>query len=326
MKLSLILVNYNGKRFLEKVFSSIFDQTVPQNEYEVIMVDNSSKDDSVSFVKKNFPKVKVINNENNGFGCGCNLGASYAKGKYLLFMNIDTFVDRDFLEKFEQKIDSIELSKIRFGTAACKILSYDKKATRYSEEYGGGADFIAISTINYKKSKHMYNTGCVMLVNKENFIKVGGFCKNIFLYSEDLDLCWRYTIMGYEHLFFKDICIYHYDGGLVGNFNSTKLQYYLIGELNVIWNNYSSITLFFALITHFCFYLCLATIYAIFLKFNYTAAICNAYWKFYKKDLEEVKTFRKTVQKNRVLRDTVILRKIYFIPARIRNLFIKSLQ
>lgn len=97
---SIIIVNYNGKHLLEECLSSVFSIDFPKNNYEVIVVDNDSQDDSVNYIKTNFPEVKLIESGNNlGFAGGNNLGIKYANGKYYVFLNSDTRVDKGWLKE-----------------------------------------------------------------------------------------------------------------------------------------------------------------------------------------------------------------------------------
>src|SRR3989344_9688199 len=93
---SVIILNWNGKKFLNTCLSSLVQISNPS--IEIIVVDNNSSDDSVSYMKTNFPNVKVIaSDKNNGFAGGNNIGAGAALGQYLLFLNNDTKVTKDFL-------------------------------------------------------------------------------------------------------------------------------------------------------------------------------------------------------------------------------------
>lgn len=104
---SIIVPNYNGKHFLENCFKSISKLNFPKGMYEVILVDNNSKDNSVDFIRNNYPRIKIITNEINlGFAKGCNVGANYAKGKYIAFLNTDTEVTEDWLSYLVKRIES----------------------------------------------------------------------------------------------------------------------------------------------------------------------------------------------------------------------------
>lgn len=97
---SIITVNYNGKSFLDELFSSIFSIDYPKDKYEVIMVDNASTDGSVDFVRENYSKVKIIKSSKNlGFAGGNNLGIRRSNGDYIALINNDTQVDHNWLKE-----------------------------------------------------------------------------------------------------------------------------------------------------------------------------------------------------------------------------------
>src|SRR4030042_480542 len=94
---SVITVNYNGRRFLAGCFKSLLNLKYPKDKLEIFMVDNNSRDDSVQFVHKNFPEIKVIHNDINNYCRGNNLGISRSKGKFVALLNNDTKVDKNWL-------------------------------------------------------------------------------------------------------------------------------------------------------------------------------------------------------------------------------------
>lgn len=104
---SIIIVNYNGKHFLQECLTSVFQINFPKNKYEIIMVDNDSKDDSVDYVIKNFPQVKIVQSSSNlGFAGGCNLGVKNALGEFIVFLNTDTKVEKGWLKALTESIKS----------------------------------------------------------------------------------------------------------------------------------------------------------------------------------------------------------------------------
>jgi len=107
LKASIIIVNYNGKHFLKECLSSVFEIDFPKNQYEVILVDNDSRDNSVEYVSVNFPAVKIIqSNVNLGFAGGCNLGVKNALGKFVVLLNTDTKVEKAWLKELVKSIKS----------------------------------------------------------------------------------------------------------------------------------------------------------------------------------------------------------------------------
>lgn len=117
--ISIIIVNYNGVYLLRDCLSSVYKSNYPKNKYEVIVVDNNSQDGSCSFIRKNFPKVKLVRQKSNtGFATGNNIGYKHASGKYIVLLNNDTKVDPNWLS--ELAIVATQDSKV--GIVASKIL------------------------------------------------------------------------------------------------------------------------------------------------------------------------------------------------------------
>jgi len=87
---SIVIVNYNGIKYLKNCFESLLKQNYPKNNIEILMVDNCSIDDSTEFTKKKYPSVKIIKNDENNYCKANNLGFKESKGKYIIFLNNDT--------------------------------------------------------------------------------------------------------------------------------------------------------------------------------------------------------------------------------------------
>ncbi len=247
MDLSIIIVNYNVKEFLQNLLHSIF-KSAQGISYEIIIVDNASDDGSVEFIKeKFFPKQEIkliVNSINAGFGKANNQGLSTAKGKYILLLNPDTLLREDTLQKminfFESTTDA--------GIAGCKILNPDgtlQLACRRSFP-GPWTSFCKVTGLSsiFPKSKIFarYNltyldenqtyevdaiSGSFMMMRKEVYEKVGGFDEDFFMYGEDLDLCYRIQKAGYKVFFVHSTQIIHYKGESTkrSSLDETKIFY-----------------------------------------------------------------------------------------------------
>lgn len=120
-KVSIILVNYNGKKFLPQCLTSLQELNFPKLQREIIMVDNNSKDLSIKYIRENFPEVRIVESKVNlGFAGGCNLGVRESKGKYVVLLNNDTRVDKEWLSAL---VESIE-SNPRVAAVNSKLLLY----------------------------------------------------------------------------------------------------------------------------------------------------------------------------------------------------------
>jgi GT2 family glycosyltransferase len=229
MELSIIIVNYNVKEFLQNLIHSIY-KAGENLSYEIIVVDNASDDGSVEFVQEKFPDVKLISNkENLGFSKANNIGLKAAKGHYLLLINPDTLVSEDTFEKmigfFKSNNDA--------GLAGCKILNPDGtlqlacrrsfpgpwtsfcKVTGLSNLFPDSRLF-ARYNLTYLDENQTYEvdavSGSFMMLRKEVYEKIGGLDEQFFMYGEDLDWCYRIQKAGYKVCYVHTTQIIHYKG------------------------------------------------------------------------------------------------------------------
>lgn len=199
--LSIIIVNYNTKDFLGRCLESIINNSGDAN-CEIIVVDNNSSDNSVSLVRKSFPTVKLIENENNlGFGKACNQGIKASKGNYIILLNSDCEVLKNTLPDIGQMIKNFDRSK-RIGIIGGKILnpdgtiqySYGKFPTVYSTILDGfkPPERRKVQISGYETAHNVdWVTGAFMIINRELFNDIGYFDEKYFMYYEETDLCFR---------------------------------------------------------------------------------------------------------------------------------------
>ncbi len=221
--LSIVILNYNTKDLTTSCVESIYKEykkELDSKELEVILVDNNSIDDSISSFKKLSSKIKLIElKENLGFSKGCNLGADKAKGEYLLFLNSDTEVkDRGFLKMIEfmkgNKKIGILGAKLKFPNG-----SIQKSAGKFYTLFNlflmllglERFEFLRFSPKNNKKVDWV--SGASLMIKKDLFNKLGMFEKEIFMYMEDQELCFRAKLRGFDTYFYKDIEIIHKERG-----------------------------------------------------------------------------------------------------------------
>jgi GT2 family glycosyltransferase len=209
-------------------------------KYEIIVVDNGSTDGSQEFIKKNFSYVRLIENkENLGFAEGNNIGARAAKGKYLVFLNNDTQVTRNWLLNLVKVMESDD----KIGICAPKQLLGDKKTILYG---GGAINYTGLSySINmYEKDfketeikETAFASGAAFFIRKDIVNKIGLFDKDYFIYHEDVDLSWRVRLAGYKIMYVPTSIIYHYF-----KFKRRPQKMYLLerNRFMTVFKNYSS--------------------------------------------------------------------------------------
>jgi len=206
-KVSVIIVNYNGKILLEKCLESLLK--VNYDNFEIILVDNNSTDGSIEYVIKNFPSVIVIKlDSNQGFAKPNNMGAKIAKGEYLLFLNNDTVVTSDFISELVKVIETDK--KI----AICQSLLLKPDGSIDSS-----GDFIDTIGIVYNSKEPIDRIreissarGASMITRKKLFMELGGFDEMFFVSFEDVDLGWRTWIKGYKVVINPKSIVYHHGG------------------------------------------------------------------------------------------------------------------
>lgn len=209
---SVIILSYNTKELLRLCLTSVFNK-LSGNTFEVIVVDNASKDASTAMVKKNFSKARLVENkENMGFAKGCNIGASIALGEYLLFLNSDTqvvdIVIRDMLELFQKDKN---LAVIGGQLENANGVTSDSYGVFYSISSVVAMLFgRRLAKPAMKESKIVdWVSGGFMIVRKSIFKELQGFDEHFFMYVEDMELCFRVKKRGQKVLFFPQAKALH---------------------------------------------------------------------------------------------------------------------
>jgi len=242
---SIVILNYNSRKFLGRCLSSVFKTNYPN--YEVIFVDNHSNDGSVDFViqnfrdKKNFKVIRLP--KNYGFSVGNNVGAKHARGEYIVFLNPDTEVDRDWIRNL---INVLETDS-SIGIAQAKLLMLDHKDI--IDHAGGFINPYGFVSVRGRKEKDMgqydkiseidFASGAAMIVRRSLWKKLGGFDPIFFIYYEDIDLSRRAWDIGYKVVCVPQAKVYH-----VGSAVLRKVPYILKyneakGRLTFLLKKYS---------------------------------------------------------------------------------------
>ena len=250
MQLSVIIINYNVKYFLEQCLCSVI-KACKNIDAEIIVVDNNSSDNSKEFLLPLFPQVNFIwNSVNIGFGKANNLALAQAKGKYILFLNPDTIVPEDC---FVNHIRFFELhpeagaSGIRMIDGAGKFLKESKRSfpsplTSLYKLTGLAKLFPHSKTFGRYHVGHLSENenhqvdvlaGAYMMIPKAILNTTGSFDETFFMYGEDIDLSYRIQKAGYKNYYFAESTIIHFKG------ESTKK-----GSLNYVKMFYSAMSLF----------------------------------------------------------------------------------
>lgn len=228
-QVSIIIVSYNVRGFLENLLVSL-RHALSNVETEIIVVDNSSDDDTVEFLKRNQPEVKLIENSINvGFGRANNQGAKIARGEYLLLINPDSVVQEDTIREMVRFMENHPDT----GAVGCKILNANgtlQKACRRSfpTPWVALSKLFGLSTL-FPKSRLFgrYNltylnpdevhevdaiSGSFMFIRRKVFEEVGGFDEDYFMYGEDIDLCFKIKQINFKVCYDPHTSVIHFKG------------------------------------------------------------------------------------------------------------------
>ena len=235
-KASIIVLNYNGKRYIKDCLDSVLKQSYPN--YEIIVVDNNSSDNSISIIEK-YSKAKLIKNkENFGFSKGNNIGIKSANGDYIILLNMDTVVNRDWLKE----LIKIAETENNIGICQSKILLFDDRSRINTT--GNIIHYLGFGYCGEcgKKDYQMdvreitYASGASMLIKKHILDKIGYFDESLFMYQEDLDFGWRARLFGYKIVLAPKSIVYH---KYKVDKNKNKMYYAERNRLIVLLKNYS---------------------------------------------------------------------------------------
>ncbi|MGQ9544432.1 MAG: glycosyltransferase family 2 protein [Candidatus Bathycorpusculaceae bacterium] len=208
---TLLVLNYNGRKYLPSCLDSLLKTDYPK--FEVVVIDNCSSDNSVEFVKKNYPNVRIIENgENIGYACAINSAMEIVEGECVVFLNNDIVVEPSWLKQLIPYISVKDVAAVN-----PKILFLDYK--KVINAAGGSCDVYGVGwnrgNGEFDKGQYgaveevFYVNGTAMLTRKDIWKDVGPFDERYFLYGEDLDWCWRARLKGYKLLYVPSARIYH---------------------------------------------------------------------------------------------------------------------
>ncbi|MCO5259556.1 MAG: glycosyltransferase family 2 protein [Crocinitomicaceae bacterium] len=247
---SVVILNWNGRNYLEKFLPSVVANS---GDAQIVVADNASTDDSVAFLKQNYPSVKIIvNQENGGFAKGYNDALKQVKSKYYLLLNSDIEVAPNWLNPLVELVESNE------SIAGCqpKILSYhDKSKFEHAGACGGYMDhnffpfcrgrlFDNVETDNGQydgTTEIFWTSGAALFIRSEVFHQLGGFDESFFAHMEEIDLCWRAKKLGYSFYVQPQSVVYHVGGGTLSYVSPRKTYLNFRNNLYMLVKNYEGL-------------------------------------------------------------------------------------
>ena len=249
-RVAVVILNWNGRGYLAQFLPSIIASTY--ENFFVVLADNASTDDSIGFVKANFPTVHIIQlSENFGFARGYNEALKQVSSDYYVLLNSDVEVQAGWLSPV---IDLME-SNPNVAVAQPKILTYaNKNVFEYAGAAGGWLDYLGYPfargrVFDYcETDEGQYNDpqqvfwagGAAMFVKSNVFHEVGGLDPYFFAHQEEIDFCWRVQLAGYTVMVCPASVVYHVGGGTLPKGNSLKVYLNFRNNLIMLTKNEST--------------------------------------------------------------------------------------
>lgn len=252
MDLAIVILNWNGKNYLEKFLPSV---TNFSKGHRIIVADNASTDDSVIFIKNNYPEIElIINSSNGGFAKGYNDALKKIDAEFYLLLNSDIEVTENWLEPLLKSMQDPSV-------AGCqpKILAYhNKKSFEHAGASGGFIDkdyfpfcrgrildVVEEDLGQYNHSQEIFwATGAALLIRSKLYHEVGELDEDFFAHMEEIDLCWRLKKKGYRFMVEPESVVYHVGGGALPYTSPRKTYLNFRNSLYMLVKNHEGILIF----------------------------------------------------------------------------------
>jgi GT2 family glycosyltransferase len=246
---AIVILNYNGRSYLEKFLPSVIASTYPNKK--IIVADNASSDDSITYLTNNFQSVEIIVlDKNYGFAGGYNRALAQVESEYFILLNSDVEVAAGWIEPM------VELMESDKNIAACqpKILSYyNRDFFEYAGACGGWIDRLGYTFARGRifdvcekdegqydsNTKVFWATGAALCIHRQQFNEVNGFDDHLFAHMEEIDLCWRLQRKGYSIYCCPSSVVYHVGGGTLPKTNSQKTFLNFRNNFIILVKNFS---------------------------------------------------------------------------------------
>ncbi|MCK9450314.1 MAG: glycosyltransferase family 2 protein [Bacteroidales bacterium] len=246
-KVAVVILNFNGKRFLERFLPGVIAHS--HDTAEIIVADNASSDDSVSFLEKKYPDVRLIQNaKNDGFSTGYNLALKQVEADYYILLNSDIEVTPNWIKPL---IDLMESDPL---IAACqpKIRSLEQpERFEYAGAGGGFIDKFGYPFCRGRLFLHLeedlgqydddlevfWASGACMFVRADLYHQHGGLDDSFFAHMEEIDFCWRMKNQGFKIMYSGKSTVFHIGGGTLPKKSSRKTYLNFRNNLSLLYKN-----------------------------------------------------------------------------------------
>lgn len=247
MKTAIVILNWNGRPMLERFLPSVVANS--STDAEIIIADNGSTDDSIAFLKKNYPSLRLILMDRNyGFAEGYNKALSQIDADYYVLLNDDVEVTPDW----DRKVTALMDADTKIAAAQPKLLMFDQ---RDHFEYAGGAggfidklgypfcrgrifSSIERDTGQYEDTREVFwATGAALFVRASVWKELGGLDGDFFAHMEEIDFCWRAQNHGYKIIATSDTQVFHVGGGTLPKSSPLKTLLNFRNNLAMLYKN-----------------------------------------------------------------------------------------
>jgi len=309
MKVAVVILNWNGKKLLENFLPSVIKYNA--DFAEIVVVDNASTDDSIDFLNKKFPDIRLIQNATNyGFAKGYNKALTQIDAEYFVLLNSDIEVTEGWISPIIDYMDKHP------HVAACqpKILDYKNKTLfEYAGAAGGFIDSLGYPFCRgrifntLEKDHNQYNnsveifwaSGACMFIRAQCFFEMRGFDADFFAHMEEIDLCWRLKNAGYQNYFIPQSVVYHVGGATLNKMSPQKTYLNFRNNLSLIYKNITKNKLKIVLLKRFFLDFLAAISFVFSGGVKHFFAVFRAYWVFYS-----------SMQKNRIKRKEILQKEV----------------
>ena len=257
-RVAVVILNYNGKKFLEEFLPNVIAHTNPELA-DIVVADNASTDESIDLMRQRFPQIRLIENgSNGGFATGYNLALRQIEAEYYVLLNSDIEVTPQWIEPVIALMDRDR------QIAACqpKILSYyEKEKFEYAGAAGGFIDRYGYPFCRGRVFQHLeedrgqyddicevfWATGACMFVRADLYLEHGGLDDSFFAHMEEIDFCWRMKNLGYKIYCCPQSKVYHIGGGTLPKSSARKTYLNFRNNLSLLYKNLPSNRVFWVL-------------------------------------------------------------------------------
>lgn len=309
MRTAVVILNWNGKDFLQKFLPSVILHS--HNQARIIVADNASTDNSVEFLRATFPDIEIIENKSNGgFAKGYNDALAKVDAEYFILLNSDIEVSQGWIEPVILLMDGNK------NIAACQPSIHAYHSPGHFEYAGAAGGFIDAYGYPFcrgrlfqhlEKDTGQYNdtrevfwaTGACLFVRADLFLKHGGFDEDFFAHMEEIDFCWRMKHLGYKIMVCPQSKVFHVGGGTLPKKSSFKTYLNMRNNIALLYKNLPSNRLIPVFTTRFILDGVAAFKFLIDGGFGDFWAVIRAHMSFYR-------TFKKNKAKRKLIQHSVV--------------------